>query len=239
MQQTIPQPKIEDGEEVTSEVTTAAVKRSVHLFSALQSTHGHWPAENSGPMFYLPPLVMCLYITGHLNTIFSAEHRKEIFRFIYCHQNEDGGWGLYVGGHSTMLCTALNYICLRLLGVGHDGGLNNACERARKWILDRGGVTAISSWGKIWLSLRQELHTEPYDEIDWSEKRHLCAKEDLHYPHSLPQILLWDSLYLFSEPLLNRWPFNKLRKKALKVAMDLIHYEDESSRYITIASVIK
>ncbi|MFQ6644251.1 hypothetical protein Gotur_017297 [Gossypium turneri] len=86
MQQTIPQPKIEDGEEVTYEVTTAAVKRSVHLFSALQSTQGHWPAENSGPMFYLPPLVMSLYITGHLNTIFSAEHRKEIFRFIYCHQ---------------------------------------------------------------------------------------------------------------------------------------------------------
>ncbi|XP_052885391.1 beta-amyrin synthase-like [Gossypium arboreum] len=299
MQQTIPQPKIEDGEEVTYEVTTAAVKRSVHLFSALQSTHGHWPAENSGPMFYLPPLVMSLYITGHLNTIFSAEHRKEIFRFIYCHQNEDGGWGLYVGGHSTMFCTALNYICLRLLGVGHDGGLNNACERARKWILDRGGVTAIPSWGKTWLSilgvyewsgchpmppefwlfpsyfpinparmlsfcrlaylpmsylygrkfvgpitplilqLRQELHTEPYDEIDWSKKRHLCAKEDLHYPHSLPQILLWDSLYLFSEPLLNRWPFNKLRKKALKVAMDLIHYEDEISCYITIACVEK
>ncbi|MFQ6644248.1 hypothetical protein Gotur_017297, partial [Gossypium turneri] len=140
MQQTIPQPKIEDGEEVTYEVTTAAVKRSVHLFSALQSTHSHWPAENSGPMFYLPPLVMSLYITGHLNTIFSPEHRKEIFRFIYCHQNEDGGWGLYVGGHSTMLCTALNYICLRLLGVGHDGDLNNACERTRKWILDRGGV---------------------------------------------------------------------------------------------------
>nr|KJB68036.1 hypothetical protein B456_010G223200 [Gossypium raimondii] len=89
------------------------------------------------------------------------------------------------------------------------------------------------------LQLRQELHTEPYDEIDWSKKRHLCAKEDLHYPHTLLQILLWDSLYLFSEPLLNRWPFNKLRKKALKVAMDLIHYEDENSRYITIGCVEK
>ncbi|TYJ31466.1 hypothetical protein E1A91_A06G200500v1 [Gossypium mustelinum] len=299
MQQTIPQPKIEDGEEVTYEVTTAAVKRTVHLFSALQSTHGHWPAENSGPMYYIPPLVMSLYITGHLNTIFSREHRKEILRYIYCHQNEDGGWGLSIGVHSTMFCTTLNYICMRLLGVGPDGGLNNACERARKWILDRGGVTTISSWGKTWLSilgvyewsgchpmppefwlfpsyfpinpakmlcycrltylpmsylygrkfvgpitplilqLRQELHTEPYDEIDWSKKRHLCAKEDLHYPHTLLQILLWDSLYLFSEPLLNRWPFNKLRKKALKVAMDLIHYEDENSRYITIGCVEK
>ncbi|MBA0694975.1 hypothetical protein Goari_005234 [Gossypium aridum] len=61
-------------------------------------------------MYYIPPLVMSLYITGHLNTIFSREHRKEILRYIYCHQNEDGGWGLYIGGQSTMFCTALNYI---------------------------------------------------------------------------------------------------------------------------------
>ena len=44
---------------------------------------------------------------------------------------------------------------------------------------------------------------------------------------------------MFSEPLLNRWPFNKLREKAIKVTMDLIHYEDESSRYITIGCVEK
>ncbi|TYG66084.1 hypothetical protein ES288_D06G238900v1 [Gossypium darwinii] len=89
------------------------------------------------------------------------------------------------------------------------------------------------------LQLRQELHTEPYNEIHWSKKRHLCAKEDLHYPHTLLQILLWDSLHLFSEPFINCWPFNKLRKKSLKVAMDIIHYEDESSRYITIGCVEK
>ncbi|KAB2026537.1 hypothetical protein ES319_D06G225900v1 [Gossypium barbadense] len=86
MQQTIPQPKIEDGEEVTYEVTTAAMRRSVHLFLARQSKHGHWPTENSGPMFCFPPSIMSLYITGHLNTIFSPEHRKEILRYIYYHQ---------------------------------------------------------------------------------------------------------------------------------------------------------
>lgn len=26
------------------------------------------------------------------------------------------------------------------------------------------------------LQLREELHIEPYNEIDWSAKRHLCAK---------------------------------------------------------------
>lgn len=116
------------------------------------------------------------------------------------------------------------------------------------------------------LQLRDELYSQPYNEINWKSIRHLCAKvkffnickkcslhnntclpfcrnllfqEDLYYPHPLLQDLMWDSLYICTEPLLNRWPFNKLRKKALETTMKHIHYEDENSRYITIGSVVK
>ncbi|RVW60211.1 Beta-amyrin synthase [Vitis vinifera] len=244
--QTIPQVKVGDGEEITYETATAAVRRGAHFFSALQASDGHWPAENAGALYFLPPLVMCLYITGHLETVFPREYRKEILRYLYCHQNEDGGWGLHIEGHSTMFCTTLSYICMRILGEGRDGGRDNACARGRKWILDRGGVTSIPSWGKTWLSifglfdwsgsnpmppefwlfpsrlpmhpeLRKELFLQPYNEINWKKVRHLCAKEDLYYPHPLIQDLMWDSLYICTEPLLTRWPFNKLRQKALEV----------------------
>ncbi|CAI9093685.1 OLC1v1029244C2 [Oldenlandia corymbosa var. corymbosa] len=299
-QQTIAQVKVEDGQEITHEIATVTLRRAVHFFSALQADDGHWPAENAGPLFFLPPLVMCLYITGHLNTIFSTEHRKEILRYIYCHQNEDGGWGFHIEGHSTMFCTALSYICMRLLGEGPDGGQNHSCSRARKWILDHGSVTAIPSWGKTWLSiiglydwsgtnpmppefwilpsflpmhpakiwcycrmvympmsylygkrfvapitplilqLREELYAEPFEQINWTQVRHLCAKEDLYYPHPWIQDFLWDILYFCTEPLLNRWPFNKLiRQRALQTTMKHIHYEDENSRYITIGCVEK
>ncbi|KAH6812041.1 Terpenoid cyclases family protein [Perilla frutescens var. frutescens] len=297
--QMIPQVKVADGEDITYEVATSTLQRAVHFFSALQASDGHWPAENAGPLFFLPPLVMIVYITGHLNTVFPAEHRREILRYIYCHQNEDGGWGFHIEGHSTMFCTALNYICMRILGEAPDGGLNNACGRARKWILDHGTVKAIPSWGKTWLSilgvfewsgsnpmppefwllpsflpmhpakmwcycrmvympmsylygkrfvgpitplilqLREELYDQPYQEINWRSIRHLCAKEDMYYPHPLVQDLIWDSCYILTEPLLTRWPFNKLREKALKVTMEHIHYEDENSRYITIGCVEK
>jgi beta-amyrin synthase len=30
--------------------------------------------------------IMCLYLTGHLDAVFSAEHRKEILRYIYNQQ---------------------------------------------------------------------------------------------------------------------------------------------------------
>nr|WNF87682.1 multifunctional triterpene synthase [Castanea crenata] len=298
--QTIPPIKIEDGEEITDEKATNALRRAVHFFTALQSSDGHWPAENAGPMFFVPPIVICFYITGHLNTIFPAEYRKEILRYIYNHQNEDGGWGLHLEGHSIMFGTVLNYICMRILGEGPDGGQDNACARAQKWILDRGGVTHIPSWGKIWLSilgmfewagcnpmppefwllpsflpihpakmwiycrlvympfsylygkrfvgpitplilqLREELYTQPYNEIKWMKVRHLCAKEDLYYPHPWIQDLLWDGLYILTEPLLTCWPLNKLiREKALHVTMKHIHYEDEISRYITVGVVEK
>ncbi|EEF35089.1 Cycloartenol synthase, putative [Ricinus communis] len=297
--QKIPKVKVEDGEEITSEIAAAALRRSVHLFSALQASDGHWCAENGGLLFFLPPLVFAVYITGHLNTVFSPEHRKEILRYIYCHQNEDGGWGIHIEGHSTMFCTVLNYICMRILGEARDGGIENACERGRKWILDHGGATGISSWGKTWLSIlgvyewdgtnpmppefwafpssfplhpakmfcycritympmsylygkrfvgpitplilqiREEIYNEPYNKIKWNSVRHLCAKEDNYFPHPTIQKLLWDALYTFSEPLFSRWPFNKLREKALKITMDHIHYEDHNSRYITIGCVEK
>ncbi|KAJ8421448.1 hypothetical protein Cgig2_025397 [Carnegiea gigantea] len=199
-----------------------------------------------------------------------------------------------------MFCTALNYICLRILRVGPDEGDDNACPRARKWILYHGSVTRIPSWGKTWLSilglfdwsgsnpmapefwilpsflpmhpvkmwcycrmvympmsylygkrfvgpitplikqLREELYNEPFEQINWRNVRHMCALEDLYYPHPLIQDLIWDSLYIFTEPFLTRWPLNKLiRKNALEVTMKHIHYKDENSRYITIGCVEK
>lgn len=55
--QTIPPVKIEDGEQITYDKATAALKRTVNFFSALQASDGHWPAENTGEFFFLPPLV--------------------------------------------------------------------------------------------------------------------------------------------------------------------------------------
>ncbi|KAH1208533.1 Beta-amyrin synthase [Glycine max] len=298
--QTITSVKIQDDEEITNEKTTNTLKRAIHYLSALQTSNGYWPAQFSGPLFPTALFVMCMYITGHLDSIFPEEYRKEILRYIYFHQNEDGGWGLNIDGHSTMFSTTLNYICMRILGEGPNGGHNNACAKARKWIHDHGSVTHIPSWGKFWLSvlgvvdwcgsnplppefwilptfspmhpakmwcycrliympmsylygkkfvgsitplvlnLREELFTQPYDENSWKKARHKCAKEDLYYPHPWIQDLIWDSLYLFVEPLLTRWPLNKLiREKALQVTMKHIHYENENSRYLDMACVEK
>ncbi|KAL8108334.1 hypothetical protein AgCh_024698 [Apium graveolens] len=290
--------KLGEHEEVNYEAATTAVKKAIRLNRAIQAHDGHWPAENAGSMFYTPPLIIALYISGTMNVVLTQEHRKEIIRYIYNHQNNDGGWGLYIEGHSTMMGSALSYIALRLLGEGPNDG-NGAVDRARKWILDHGGASSIPSWGKTYLSvlgvyewegcnplppefwlfptafpfhpakmwcycrtgympmsylygrryhgpitdlvltLRQEIYLIPYEDINWNKQRHNCCKQDLYYPHSFVQDLLWDGLHYLSEPIINCWPFNKIRKRGLKRAMELMRYGAEASRYITHGCIEK
>ncbi|XP_070030137.1 cycloartenol synthase-like isoform X2 [Nicotiana sylvestris] len=288
--------KIESEEEISEEAVKTTLRRALRFYSTLQAEDGHWPADYGGPLFLLPGLVICLYIMGVVNAVLSEEHQKEILRYLYNHQNVDGGWGLHIEGHSTMFCTALNYVTLRLLGEDIN---DEAMEKARKWILEHGGLTFIPSWGKLWLSalgvyewsgnnplppelwllpyflpihpgrmwchcrmvylamsylygtryvgpinstilsLRRELYTCPYHHIDWDLARNQCAKEDLYYPHPLVQDILWEGLHKFAEPLLMQWPLSKLRKRALNIVMEHIHFEDENTNYICIGPVNK
>ncbi|OQU80184.1 hypothetical protein SORBI_3007G090472 [Sorghum bicolor] len=94
--------------------------------------------------------VFALYTTGSLNTVLSKEHQREIRRYIYNHQNEDGGWGKQVLGPSTMFGSCLNYVALRLIG---EDCTNVALTNGREWILSHGSATAIPQWGKIWFSV--------------------------------------------------------------------------------------
>lgn len=89
------------------------------------------------------------------------------------------------------------------------------------------------------LNLRQEIYPIPYEDINWNKQRHNCCKQDLYYPHSFVQDLLWDGLHYLSEPIINLWPFNKIRKRGLKRAVELMRYGAEESRYITIGCVEK
>ncbi|KAJ7973664.1 Terpene cyclase/mutase family member [Quillaja saponaria] len=145
--------KVEETEEVTKEAVVTTMRRANSFYSSIQAHDGHWPAESAGPLFFLQPLVMALYITGALDSVLGREHQKEIIRYLYNHQNEDGGWGLHIEGQSTMFGSALSCIALRILGEGPEDGEDNAMSRGRKWILNHGGLVAIPSWGKFWVTV--------------------------------------------------------------------------------------
>ncbi|KAI4334890.1 hypothetical protein L6164_013595 [Bauhinia variegata] len=54
--QTIGAIKIEDGQEIKKEDVRKTLRRAADYMAALQASDGHWPAQNAGPMFFLPPL---------------------------------------------------------------------------------------------------------------------------------------------------------------------------------------
>ncbi|XP_078166360.1 cycloartenol synthase-like isoform X2 [Carex rostrata] len=136
-------------EENSEKSASAALQKALDYFSAIQAKDGHWPGDLPGPLFLTPIMVIVLYVTESFHVL-SSEHRKELCRYMYNLQNEDGGWGLQAEMPSCMICTALNYTALRLLGEDAD---DNAMHEARKWIHDHGGVTTIASWGKLVLSV--------------------------------------------------------------------------------------
>ncbi|KAF7147863.1 hypothetical protein RHSIM_Rhsim03G0270100 [Rhododendron simsii] len=78
--------KVKETEDITEEAVTTTLRRAISFYSTIQAHDGHWPAESAGPLFFLPPLVIALYVTGAVNEILSPEHQKEIIRYICNHQ---------------------------------------------------------------------------------------------------------------------------------------------------------
>jgi len=128
----------------------AAMLGGVQFYEQLQQEDGHWPGDYGGPMFLMPGLVITCYVTGAMDSVLPAPHRREMMRYLKNHANDDGGFGLHIEGHSTMFGTVLSYVSLRLLGAAAS---DPVCQKARKWILIHGGATMIPSWGKFWLSV--------------------------------------------------------------------------------------
>jgi hypothetical protein len=83
------------------------IKAGLAFHSSLQVEDGHFPGDYGGPLFLMPGLVIACYVTGVLDVVLTAEHKQEIIRYLRNHQNEDGGYGLHIEGHSTMFGTGL------------------------------------------------------------------------------------------------------------------------------------
>jgi squalene/oxidosqualene cyclase-like protein len=119
--------------------------RGFSYLQSIQGAHGGWTGDYDGPLFLLPGYVLVHYI---MQRPLRETDRSEFVATLRRAQNADGSFGLHLEGRGYLFTTVLNYVALRLMGVGaQDPDL----VRAHRWIHAHGGASAVPSWGKYWL----------------------------------------------------------------------------------------
>jgi len=169
----------------------AAIDGARNWLLSEQHDDGYWcgelEADSTLESDYI--LMHTLLGTGDL-----ARFRK-CANFILRHQNQDGGWPIYNGGPSNVSASVKAYFALKLAGYSLD---HPALERARKKILELGGVTKVNTFTKIYLCF---LGQYDYDAV----------------PAIPPEIVLFPNWFWFNIYEISSW------SRAILVPLSIVY----------------
>jgi lanosterol synthase len=130
--------------------TPVALKKAIDHLRKLQAKDGYWEAEMVWNTMLQSQYILARAIVGGKHWPVSAEERRLLLKSYQVKQLPDGSWPMHIEGEGYVFLTTLAYVALRMLGLGPDEPM---CARALQWIKANGGVLAIPSWGKFWLSM--------------------------------------------------------------------------------------
>ena len=113
------------------------------LFSQ-QYQEGYWCGELEADTTLESDYILLHTLLGTGN----PERIRKAANYILKHQNEDGGWGIYLGAPSNVSASVKAYFGLKLAGYQAD---HPALVKARRKILELGGITRVNTFTKIYL----------------------------------------------------------------------------------------
>ena len=122
----------------------AAVDAARNYLFSEQHEEGYWCGELEGDTTLESDYILLHTLLG----TGKQERFDKAARHILSRQNEDGGWNNYAGGPSTVSASVKAYFGLKLAGFKAE---HPALARARKKILEMGGVTEVNTFTKIYL----------------------------------------------------------------------------------------
>ena len=114
-----------------------------YLFSE-QHEDGYWCGELEADTTLESDYILLHTLLGTGN----PDRFQKAANYILRHQNEDGGWSIFAAGPSNISASVKAYFGLKLAGYTAD---HPALARARKKILELGGVTEVNTFTKIYL----------------------------------------------------------------------------------------
>ena len=138
-----PQMRFGKIDDLGSRVAVAVDAARKYLFSQ-QHEEGYWCGELEADTTLESDYILLHTLLGTGN----QERFDKAARYILNHQNEDGGWSIYAAGPSNISASVKAYFGLKLAGFTAD---HPALARARKKILEMGGVTEVNTFTKIYL----------------------------------------------------------------------------------------
>jgi squalene-hopene/tetraprenyl-beta-curcumene cyclase len=122
----------------------AAIDGARKFLFAQQDEQGYWCGELEADTTLEADYLVLHMLLGTVD----QERFDKAGRYILEHQNEEGAWSVFPGGPSNLSASVKSYFGLKLAGYDKD---HPALARARKKILEMGGVTEVNTFTKIYL----------------------------------------------------------------------------------------
>jgi len=141
------EPQLTFGKLEGANVALAIEAARNYLFS-IQHDKGYWCGELEADTTLESDYILLHRLLGTDADPRIAGRIRKAANYILQHQNGDGGWSIYAGGPSNISATVKAYFALKLAGYTAE---HPALARARKVILDLGGVTEVNTFTKIYL----------------------------------------------------------------------------------------
>lgn len=146
---------------------------------AKQHNDGHWCGELEGDTILESEYILCLYFLGRGH----EERVRKATRYVRQHQLPSGGWSIYPGGPTDVSASVKAYLVMKLDGDSPDAP---HMIKARREILELGGIEATNSFTKLYLSM--------FGQYDWSD----C-------PAIPPEMILLPKRFIFNIYSMSSW----------------------------------
>ena len=133
----------------TLEALDPALDRAVSHLLSMQHEEGYWWGELESNVTITSEHLFLTHILG----VGKEEEWIKIAAQIKKMQRDDGTWAVWYDGPGDLSTTIEAYVALKMAGVSPD---EPEMERARLFILERGGVERARIFTKIWLTMLGE-----------------------------------------------------------------------------------